>query len=123
MIGGVVNLRLEPVVTLQVRGPTGTEVNIDAAVDTGSSASLTLPPATVIALGLVRQSAGGAILADGSSVTFDIFAAEVEWDGTWQPTLVSAVGNAPLLGTDLLAGYELRVEFAPGGVVEINAIP
>lgn len=119
----MVNLRLVSVVTLQVRGPTGTEVSIDAAVDTGSSASHTLPPATVIALGLVRQSAGGAILADGSSVTFDIFAAEVEWDGTWQPTLVSAVGNAPLLGTDLLAGYELRVEFTPGGVVEINAIP
>jgi clan AA aspartic protease len=123
MIWGVVNLRHEAVVTLHVRGPTGTEVGIDAVVDTGSSASLTLPPATVAALGLVRQSGGSAILADGSSAMFDIFGAEVEWDGTWQAILVSAVGNAPLLGTGLLAGYELRVEVAPGGVVEINPLP
>ena len=47
-----------------------------------------LPATTVIALGLVRQSGGGAVLADGSVRQFDIYSAEVAWDGGWRPVLV-----------------------------------
>lgn len=123
MIRGAVNARREAVATLRVRGPTGIEAIIEAVIDTGFSAALTLPTATITDLELIRFSAGSAVLADGSSRPFDIYAAEVEWDGAWRSVLVSAVGIAPLLGMGILAGSELRIEVVLGGGVEITPLP
>jgi predicted aspartyl protease len=123
MISGVVNSRLEGVVRLQVRGPSGAVADVDAVVDSGFTASLTLPATTVAALALVRQSGGGAVLADGSFQQFDIYAAEVDWDGSWRPVLVWAVGDEVLLGMRLLAGHELRMAVVSDGAVEINPLP
>jgi len=118
-----VNARQEAVVRLQVRGSGGVESDIDVIVDSGFTASLTLPTAMVTALGLTRQSGGSAVLADGSVRQFDIFAAEVAWDGTWRAVLVSAVGNEALLGMRLLVGHKLVVEVVPGGMVDILPLP
>jgi clan AA aspartic protease len=123
MIRGAVNARREAVVPLRVRGPGGTELDVDAVVDSGFTASLTLPATAVAALGLARQSTGGAVLADGSIRQYDIYAAEVAWDGAWRPMLVSAVGDEVLLGMGLLAGHELRIAVVPGGAVEITPLP
>ncbi len=123
MIRGVVNARNEAIVGLRVRGPGGPELDVDALVDSGFTASLTLPATTVVALGLVRQSAGGAVLADGSVRHFDIYAAEVAWEGGWRPVLVSAVGAEVLLGMRLLAGHDLRIAVVRGGAVEITPLP
>jgi predicted aspartyl protease len=95
VILGVVNARIEAIVCLRVRGPGGFHLDVDAVVDSGFTASLTLPMTTVVALGLVRQSSGGAVLADG----------------------------AVLLGMRLLAGHELRMAVVPGGAVEITPLP
>ena len=43
MIQGVVNVRHEAVVRLRVRGPGGAESDMDVIVDSGFTASLTLP--------------------------------------------------------------------------------
>ncbi len=123
MIQGVVNARHEAIVRLQVRGPGGVESEVDSIVDSGFTSSLTLPMAMVTALDLARQSGGTAVLADGSVRSFDIFAAEVLWNGTWRAVLVSAVGNESLTGMRLLAGHKLVVEVVPGGSVEINPLP
>ncbi len=123
MMRGVVNARREAVVPLRVRGPGGIEMDVDAVVDSGFTAALTLPAAGVAALGLARQSGGGAVLADGSIRQIDIYAAEVAWEGGWRPVLASAVGNEVLLGMGLLAGHELRIAVVPGGVVEITPLP
>jgi clan AA aspartic protease len=98
-------------------------MEVDAVIDTGFTSSLTLPDATVAALGLTRQSGGGAVLADGSVRQFDSFAAEVAWNGGWRPILVYTVGSEALLGMLLLAGHELRVEVVPGGSVTIDPLP
>lgn len=123
MIRGVVNAGLEAIVRLRVRGPGGAECDADLIVDSGFTSSLTLPPTTVTALGLARHSGGTAVLADGSVRLFDIFAAEVEWGGTWRAVLVSVVGNEALLGMRLLAGQKLGIEVVPGGLVEILPFP
>jgi clan AA aspartic protease len=119
MIRGVVNARREGIVQLRVRGPAETELVVEAIVDSGYTSSLTLPAATITALGLHRQSGGTATLADGSVRRFDVYAAEIEWDGAWRNVLVSAVGNEPLLGMRLMAGHKLTIEVVPRGVVEI----
>jgi clan AA aspartic protease len=118
-----VNVREEAVVRLRLRGPGGAESDVDAIVDSGFSSSLTLPPAMVATLGLIRQSGGSATLADGSVRQFDVCGAEVEWDGTWRAVLVYAVGNESLLGMRLLAGHRLVIDVVPGGVVEIIPLP
>jgi clan AA aspartic protease len=123
MIRGVVNARHEAVVRLRIRGPSGVESDVDAIVDSGFTSSLTLSATMVTALGLVRQSGGTAVLADGSIRQFEIWAAEVEWGGTWRAVLVSAVGNEPLLGMRLPAGHKLVIEVVPGGLVEILPLP
>jgi clan AA aspartic protease len=123
MIRGVVNARLEAVASLRIRGPAGTELDVDAVVDSGFSAALTLPKTTIAALGLARQSAGGAALADGSFHQFDVYAGDVEWNGNWRAILVWAVGGEALIGMQLLAGHELRIEVVPGGAVEITRMP
>jgi len=123
VISGTVNARLEAVIRLRVRGPGGVELDFDAVIDTGFTSSLTLPATAVTALGLVRQSGGSAVLGDGSVRSFDMYAADVEWDGNWRPVLVSAVGDEVLVGMRLLAGYELRVAVVPGGPVEISPHP
>src|SRR4051794_867893 len=123
MISGTVNAQLEAVIRLRVRGPGGVELDFDAVIDTGFTSSLTLPAMAVTALGLVRQSGGSAVLGDGSVRSFDVYAAEVAWDGNWRPVLVSAVGDEVLVGMRLLAGHELRVAVVPGGPVEISPHP
>src|SRR5579871_508104 len=52
------NARREAVVRLWVRGPGGGEPDVDVIVDSGFTASLTLPLKTVQALGPARQSGG-----------------------------------------------------------------
>ena len=123
MIRGVVNARREAIVPLRMRGPSGGEMALDAVVDSGFTAALALPVAVVAALGLGRQSVGGAVLADGSVRQFDIYAAEVAWGGVWRPVLVSAVSDEVLLGMRLLANHELRIAVVPGGAVEITPLP
>ena len=123
MIQGVVNLRHEAIVRLRVRGPSGVESDVDGIVDSGFSSALTLPSATVSALGLVRELHSSAFLADGSVRDFDVCAAEVSWDGNWRPILVSAIGDESLIGMRLLAGHELRIEVIPNGVVAIAPLP
>ena len=119
----MMDVSIKPARGLRVRGPGGVELVVDVIVDSGFTASLTLPMAVVTALALNGQSGGTAVLADGSVRQFDIFAAEVAWGGTWRAVLVSAVGNESLLGMRLLAGHKLAVEVVPGGLVEILPLP
>jgi clan AA aspartic protease len=123
MIQGVVSGHSEAIVKLRIRGPAGADRVVDAVIDTGFSAGLGLPSTTVAGLGLARHWSGTGMLADGSVRQFDVYAAEVEWDGSWRPVFVWAVGEQALLGMRLLARHELRIMVMPGGAVEISALP
>ena len=63
------------------------------------------------------------MLGDGSVHRYEIYEADLEWDGNWVPVFVSAIGDGVLVGTGLLAGHEVRVVFEPGGAVEISPYP
>ena len=101
MIRGIVNDWQEAIIRLRLRGTDGTELEIDAIVDTGFNASLTLPLSVVTSLALVRRMGGSALLADGLTRSFDIYAVLVEWDGTLRETLVYELGEEPLIGMQL----------------------
>ena len=79
MIAGVVQSD-EGRIRLKVKGPKG-EREVEAIVDTGFTAYLTLPPTLIAALGLQWQRVESFTLADGSECLFDVYVAKVEWDG------------------------------------------
>ncbi len=97
-------------------------MDVEAIIDSGFTASLTLPVAMIDTLGLPRQSGGEAIMADGTVRHFEMYAAEVSWDGAWRQVLVSDIGSEVLVGMHLLAGSDLGISVVTGGSVEITAI-
>jgi clan AA aspartic protease len=122
MIVGLVNDRIEAVLSLRLTGPAGT-AEVSAIIDTGFTGSLTVPKTIATSLGLPCTSRGHAILADGSDQEFDVYAAEIEWGQSSRKVLVSALGNEVLLGMSLLTGHELRMEIRPKGAVEVRPLP
>jgi clan AA aspartic protease len=121
MITGTINVDYEAVIRLFVQGPSGPAHEVDAIIDTGFNGFLTLPPALVTALGLIRRSRGRALLANGSEELFDIYGVIVLWDGQRRYVEADAVDTTPLVGMSLLDGYDLHIQVTEGGQVVIQA--
>lgn len=121
MITGVVDAR-EGRIPLKVRGPRRQDRDIEAVIDTGYTASLSLPPALIASLGLRWKSFGRGILADGSECLFDVYLGKVVWDGKERRVLVDEADTDPLVGMALLSGYELRMQVRSGGKVAIKRL-
>ena len=120
-VRGQVNGRGEAVVPLRVRRPAGTAtIVVSSILDTGFTGALALPAATIATLGLSRQSSRSARLGDGTVRQLDLYAAEVEWAGSWRLILVHQVGRDALIGTRLLSGHRSTIDWVPGGAVEIE---
>ncbi len=98
-------------IRLKVKGRQGREQEIEAVIDTGYTASLTLPPALIQALGLRWQAVDRFMLADGSICIFDVYEAKVMWDGRMRQILVDEANADPLVGMRLLKGHELKCTF------------
>jgi clan AA aspartic protease len=81
---------------------------------------LTLPPQAVAAMKLPMESAVIARLADGSQYKIPVHLAKIRWYGQELFVTVLATGTKPLLGTALLQGFRLTVEFADDGIVKIE---
>jgi clan AA aspartic protease len=122
MITGVVNAQMEATLQLTVKGPNRQIERVAAVIDTGYNGSLTLPSTIVSQLGLKLQRRGNAILADGSVTPFDIYSAVVVWDGHLRTIPVDEIDSTPLIGTALLADYELTSEFRQNGKVTIKKL-
>lgn len=120
MIEGSVNAALEAVVTLDLRNPSGESRRVDAVVDTGFSRFLTLPPSLVEELGLPFAGARLVILADGSEVALDAYAASLLWDGHMREIVAYAADTTPLIGMSMLDGHSLYVEVEDGGRMVIE---
>lgn len=123
MISGTVTSARDAVITLTVRGPQGNSCDLETTIDTGFDGSLSCPPTLVEALGLAWRRRGRALLADGSEALFDIYEAELLWDGEWRRVVVDETHAAPLVGTSLLNGSELNIQFRVGGGVTIKRLP
>ena len=121
MTSGVV-VRGEARIPLTVRGPSGPDHAIEAVIDTGYTASLSLPPSLIAAMALRWQGIGRAALADGSECLFDVFEAEIVWDGRPRRVFVDEADTDPLVGMGLLSGYKLTIEVRAEGSVEIEAL-
>jgi clan AA aspartic protease len=104
-------------------GPKGAPHEIDAVVDTGFTAFLTLPADLISSLGLTWKNYGRGILADGSECLFDVYRGRVNWDGQSRWIDIDEADSDPLVGMALLEGFELTVQVREGGAVTIRPLP
>jgi clan AA aspartic protease len=109
-------------IRLKVKGLRGRQREIDAVIDTGHTASLTLSPALVAELGLRWRSVDRGTLADGSECLFDVFEAKIIWDGVVRDVLVDEADTDPLVGMRLLRGNELKMQIRDRGKVTIKRL-
>ena len=122
MITGVVQKR-EARIRLKVRGQRRQEREIEAVIDTGYTASLSLPPALIASLGLRWKTFGRGTLADGSECLFDVYVGTMVWDGKERRVLLDEFDSVPLVGMALLNGYELKMQVRSRGKVAIKRLP
>ena len=122
MMIGIVSADHEPTLQIGFQFGAGQEQPIEFILDTGFSGSLTLPAALISSLGLPFRSRGSAVIADGSEIEFDIFAATVIWDGVPRGVLVEAAETEPLLGMRLLYGFNINIQAIDGGRVTVKRL-
>jgi clan AA aspartic protease len=121
MIVGVVT-DLQARVEVVLRLPDRDDQAIECVVDTGFQGELALPPATVAALGLPPRGHTWAKLADDSHASIAVFRAIILWDDQEVVISVMAMGSRPLLGTELLQGYNLSADFEEDGQLALTPL-
>src|SRR5262249_47639776 len=119
---GEVNSAREAVLRVELRGPSGSIVEVEAVIDTGFTEFLTLPPALVSDLGLPFKEFVPMILADDSVVHLAAHDAFVMWHGAERQILVYATPGGPLLGMTLLYGSRVTLDVIDGGPVSIQEL-
>ena len=119
---GKVNSKLEAVVQVHVHVQGRTWRRVAAVVDTGYSGFLTLPPALIRELGLVRLGRTEGVLADGTLVSFDLYGCEVLLDRRRVEIEVAEADTDPLVGMELLNGCELSIQVKRGGRVAVKRL-
>ena len=122
MMQGRVNQRCEAVISVAVKGRDKLK-SVDAVIDTGFNGFLSLPIAVIRELGLPWSYRDRATLGDGSETLFDVYNAEVIWNGQYREIEVNAAEIEPLLGMRMLRGYRLQVDTIEGGLVAIEMLP
>jgi clan AA aspartic protease len=122
MITGTVRSN-EAWVRLTLIGPRKKRRTVAAIVDTGYTSFLSLDSAVIADLGLIWETSGRAILADGSECDYDVYSGDVEWDGVVRRISIDAADAEPLVGMSLLDGFALTVQVREGGAVTIRPLP
>ena len=81
-------------------------------IDTAFNGGLVIPRMQIAELGLVKESSAEAILADGNCVEMETFACFFEWFGhSYETQIVANDGRYALLGTMLLEGHRLDIDY------------
>ncbi|MCU0565197.1 MAG: clan AA aspartic protease [Oculatellaceae cyanobacterium Prado106] len=121
MMQGRVNQRCEAMLSIAVRNNETTRM-VDAVIDTGFSGFLTLPSDMIATLGLSWEGRDVATLGDGTFCTFEVYIGLVIWDGQYREIYINESETVPLIGMQLLRGYDLRIQAIEEGLVTIDAL-
>lgn len=121
MMQGRVNQRCEATLAIAIRNNQTTQM-VDAVIDTGFSGFLTLPSDMIGTLGFSWEGRDVATLGDGTFCTFEVYIGLVIWDGQYREIYINESETVPLIGMQLLRGYDLRIQAIEGGLVAIEAL-
>ena len=120
IFGAVVGLQAR--ISVAFRLPDQSEKVVECVVDTGFESQLALPADRVAALGLSRRSRILANLADDSDVPIAIFRGVIVWADNDLAVEVLAMGRRSLIGTEMLAGFNLSADFEEDGELIISPL-
>jgi clan AA aspartic protease len=109
-----------PIVRLVVRGPEGTEREIEVLLDTGFNGVLALPVSLVDDLALLPLGRKQITLASGEPQLTRKYEGTVRFVGAVQ-SVESVHAGTPLVGMGLLWGYDLRIQCIPNGSVAVES--
>ena len=115
--------RLEAWAEISVADSRGNLHTVRAVVDTGFTSCLTLPTEFIERLGLRSVADLPMVLADGSENEYPFYRGNVLWHNRLRSAAIIALDADPLLGTRMLMGSRLTVEFRDGGEVIIAEPP
>jgi clan AA aspartic protease len=121
MMHGIVNQSCEAILPVVVKNDPKRKL-FDAVIDTGFSGFLTLPASIISELDLTWKGRDLATLGDGTSCIFDVYIAIIIWDGEYCTVDINESETNPLIGMQLLRGYDLRIQAIEGGSVTIEAL-
>ncbi len=122
MITGQVTAGREAEVRIEVRGPNGAVVILEAVVDTGFTEYLTLPAYVIDGLSLPFVSETRMVLAGELSVELDLHFALIRWNGLMRTIVAHKAEGVALIGMGLLQGFRLTVDGIDGGAVTITPL-
>ncbi len=120
---GIVNQDLEPCITLTVLGTNDTTFVADFMIDTGYTAEVILPQNIIDQLNLLRGDDVEITLGDGTTNTYAVYSAYIEWYGQPREVVVMSIGAKPVIGMLLLQGSNISVDAIPNGRVTITGLP
>jgi clan AA aspartic protease len=96
----------------------GERTELDVWIDTAFNGGLVIPRERIESLRLVKESSAEAMLADGRIVELETYACCFDWFGaTYETQIVATDGAYSLLGTMLLSGRRLEIDYDAGTVV------
>lgn len=121
MITGALTSDGEPTLPIAVDGPAGTQ-ELTPIVDTGFNGELTLPKELISDLNLPEWAVTEVTLADGRVRDVQTYVGVAHLGDHSREVLIAEAPTTPLLGTDLLWGFSLAVEFQAGGAVEVSPL-
>ena len=122
MIHGQASADREAVIPVLVLDHVGHTHQVEAAIDTGFTEYLTLPPDLITRFGLWFQGRARMVLGDGTRAVLRQYGATVVWDGEERVVLVLETSGSPLVGVGLLYGTRMALEFVDGGQVIVERI-
>ena len=90
----------------------GSRTSIVVWIDTAFNGGLVIPRKQIAELELVQESSAEATLADGHPIELETFACFVDWFGnSYETQVIANDGEFPLLGTMLLDGHRLEIDY------------
>ena len=105
--------------SVPLRLPDGRSLAVEFVIDTGFQSALALPPAAIAALHLSFRDTITANLANDTYVDIDVYKAVILWNGQERTVDVLSTGRHPFLGTSLLEGFHMGIDFVEDGSVNI----
>lgn len=111
---------LEARISISIAGANWTFQALEVVVDTGFTGALALPEPIIRSLGLESYVRRDVTLADGRTIRTAAYTTRLLWHGQPVDVWVPMMDSAPMIGTDLLAGSRLSIDWWDGGDVIIE---
>ena len=113
---------LHPLMPVTFRLENSPDITLEFVVDTGFTGMLALPSEAVASLKLPYIGEQSANLANDAEVRLSLHAATILWHGVEREVRLLVTGRRPLLGTALMNGDELLVQFVETGLLTLDPI-